>query len=36
MKEFHTAYGRKPKELTVEAYGVLQDYQWPGKCAGTT
>jgi two-component system nitrogen regulation response regulator NtrX len=30
LKEFTTAYGRKPKELTPEAYGVLQDYQWPG------
>jgi two-component system nitrogen regulation response regulator NtrX len=30
MKEFTTAYGRKPKELTPEAYRVLHDYQWPG------
>jgi two-component system nitrogen regulation response regulator NtrX len=30
MKEFTTAYGRKPKELTGEAYQVLQEYQWPG------
>ncbi|MDP8981452.1 MAG: sigma-54 dependent transcriptional regulator [Acidobacteriota bacterium] len=30
LKEFTTAYGRKPKELTPEAYSVLQDYQWPG------
>lgn len=30
LKEFTTAYGRKPKELTPEAYRVLQDYSWPG------
>jgi two-component system, NtrC family, nitrogen regulation response regulator NtrX len=30
MREFTTAYGRKPKELTPEAYRVLQDYHWPG------
>jgi len=30
LKEFTTAYGRKPKELTPEAYRVLMDYQWPG------
>lgn len=30
MKEFTTAYGRKPKELTPEAYQVLQEYPWPG------
>jgi two-component system nitrogen regulation response regulator NtrX len=30
LKEFTTAYGRKPKELTLEAYRVLQDYSWPG------
>jgi two-component system nitrogen regulation response regulator NtrX len=30
LREFTTAYGRKPKELTPEAYAVLQDYQWPG------
>jgi two-component system nitrogen regulation response regulator NtrX len=30
MNEFTTAYGRKPKELTPEAYRVLQDYAWPG------
>ena len=28
--EFTTSYGRKPKELTPEAYRVLQDYSWPG------
>jgi two-component system nitrogen regulation response regulator NtrX len=30
LKEFTTAYGRKPKELTQEAYRVLQEYHWPG------
>ena len=30
LREFTTAYGRKPKELTPEAYQVLQDYHWPG------
>ncbi len=30
VREFTTAYGRKPKELTAEAYRVLIDYQWPG------
>jgi two-component system nitrogen regulation response regulator NtrX len=30
LREFTTAYGRKPKELTPEAYSVLQDYHWPG------
>jgi len=30
LKEFTTAYGRKPKELTPEAYHVLEDYHWPG------
>ncbi|HYI94817.1 MAG TPA: sigma-54 dependent transcriptional regulator [Bryobacteraceae bacterium] len=28
--EFTTSYGKKPKELTPEAYRVLQDYNWPG------
>jgi two-component system nitrogen regulation response regulator NtrX len=28
--EFTTAYGRKPKELTSEAYQILQEYHWPG------
>jgi two-component system nitrogen regulation response regulator NtrX len=28
--EFTTAYGRKPKELTPEAYAVLEEYHWPG------
>lgn len=30
LREFTTAYGRKPKELTPEAYAVLRDYHWPG------
>ncbi|MGO4885332.1 MAG: sigma-54-dependent transcriptional regulator [Bryobacteraceae bacterium] len=30
LREFTTAYGRKPKELTPEAYGVLREYHWPG------
>ncbi|HWQ52741.1 MAG TPA: sigma-54 dependent transcriptional regulator [Bryobacteraceae bacterium] len=30
LREFTRAYGRKPKELTPEAYSVLQDYHWPG------
>src|ERR1700726_756624 len=30
LREFTTAYGRKPKELTTEAYGVLSEYHWPG------
>jgi two-component system nitrogen regulation response regulator NtrX len=30
LREFTTAYGRKPKELTPEAYQVLADYHWPG------
>jgi two-component system nitrogen regulation response regulator NtrX len=30
LKEFTTAYGRKPKELTPEAYSALADYHWPG------
>jgi two-component system nitrogen regulation response regulator NtrX len=30
LREFTTAYGRKPKELTPEAYGALADYHWPG------
>jgi len=30
LQEFTTAYGRKPKELTQEAYTILQDYHWPG------
>jgi two-component system nitrogen regulation response regulator NtrX len=30
LKEFTMAYGRKPKELTREAYLVLEDHRWPG------
>ncbi len=30
LREFTTAYGRKPKELTPEAYQVLMDHHWPG------
>jgi two-component system, NtrC family, nitrogen regulation response regulator NtrX len=30
LAEFTTAYGRKPKELTREAYRVLSEYHWPG------
>ena len=30
LGEFTTAYGRKRKELTPEAYRVLQEYSWPG------
>ncbi|HCC56085.1 MAG TPA: Fis family transcriptional regulator [Solibacterales bacterium] len=30
LREFTTAYGRKPKELTPQAYKVLQEHSWPG------
>ena len=30
LTDFTTTYGRKPKELTLEAYAVLQEYYWPG------
>jgi len=30
LREFTTAYGRKPKELTAEAYRMLGEYHWPG------
>ncbi|HTS30663.1 MAG TPA: sigma-54 dependent transcriptional regulator [Bryobacteraceae bacterium] len=30
LREFTTAYGRKPKEFTEEAYRVLSEYHWPG------
>jgi len=30
LSEFTTAYGRKPKELTPEAYALLREYYWPG------
>ncbi len=30
LREFTSAYGRKPKELTAEALAVLKEYSWPG------
>ena len=30
LREFTQAYGKKPKELTVEAYQLLREYHWPG------
>ncbi|MBI3665264.1 MAG: sigma-54-dependent Fis family transcriptional regulator [Acidobacteria bacterium] len=30
LNEFTTAYGRRPKELTPEAYAALEEYSWPG------
>jgi len=30
LHEFTTAYGRKAKELTPEAYRLLEEYYWPG------
>jgi two-component system nitrogen regulation response regulator NtrX len=30
LHEFTLAYGRKPKELTPQAYEVLQEHRWPG------
>ncbi len=30
LREFTTAYGRKPKELTPDAYAALSEYHWPG------
>ncbi len=30
LNEYTTAYGRKRKELTPEAYAVLAEYHWPG------
>jgi two-component system nitrogen regulation response regulator NtrX len=30
LREFTTAYGRKPKDLTLEAYKLLAEYHWPG------
>ena len=30
LKEFTLAYGRKPKELTPEAFEVLGQHRWPG------
>ncbi len=30
LREFTSAYGRKAKELTADAYRVLKEYHWPG------
>ena len=30
LHEFTSAYGRKQKELTADAYAALMDYRWPG------
>ncbi len=30
LREFTTAYGRKPKDLTEEALRALEEYPWPG------
>ena len=30
LREFTTAYGRRPKELTPEAYQLLMEHHWPG------
>jgi two-component system, NtrC family, nitrogen regulation response regulator NtrX len=30
LQEFTTNYGRRPKELTTEAYRLLEEYTWPG------
>src|SRR5579864_1260323 len=30
VRDFTTAYGRKPKELTDEAFRALEQYPWPG------
>ncbi len=30
LREFTTSYGRKAKEMTEEAYRVLEEYPWPG------
>src|SRR3982075_3026347 len=30
LKEISASYSRRPKELTLEAYGVLEEYHWPG------
>jgi two-component system nitrogen regulation response regulator NtrX len=30
LHDFTTTYGRKPKELTPEAYAILGEYYWPG------
>jgi two-component system, NtrC family, nitrogen regulation response regulator NtrX len=30
LREFTTAYGRKPKQLTAEALRALEEFPWPG------
>jgi len=30
LRDFTTAYGRKPKQLTEDAFRVLEEYPWPG------
>jgi two-component system nitrogen regulation response regulator NtrX len=30
LREYTSAYGRRPKELTTHALQVLSDYSWPG------
>jgi two-component system nitrogen regulation response regulator NtrX len=30
LQEFSASYGRRPKELTPDAYRILQAYPWPG------
>jgi two-component system nitrogen regulation response regulator NtrX len=30
LRDFTTAYGRKPKRLTEDAFRVLEEYPWPG------
>ena len=30
LREFTTAYGRKPKQLTEGAFRALEEYPWPG------
>ncbi len=30
LREFTTSYGRKPKELTPQAYQALREHHWPG------
>lgn len=30
LREFTTAYGRKPKQLSEEAFRLLEEYSWPG------
>ena len=30
LKQFTSLYGRKPKELSPDAYSILSEYHWPG------